>query len=131
MQYKGVRTGNRRTVTAFAYIMHEGRQIAVPSLFYLNTCLEGYDTFYFDKQKHLQCLSQVKRSCIENDPITLFSYGPAPVVAWVYSGHGAVSRADNLTVICPDCGTREALESIGVDEKEQEKILKTIHKICI
>ena len=45
----------------------------------------------------------------------------------VYSRHGAVSRADNLTVICPDCGTREALESIGVDEKEQEKILKIIH----
>jgi len=37
-------------------------------------------------------------------------------------------RCDNLTVICPDCGTREALESIGVDEKEQEKILDTIHR---
>ena len=45
-----------------------------------------------------------------------------------YKGRGAVSRVDNLTVICPDCGTREALESIGVDEKEQEKILDTIHK---
>ena len=40
---------------------------------------------------------------------------------------GGVSRADNLTIICPDCGTREALESIGVDETEQEKILDTIH----
>ena len=30
--------------------------------------------------------------------------------------------------ICPDCGTREALESIGVDETEQEKILATIHR---
>ena len=47
----------------------------------------------------------------------------------VYSGHGAVSRADNLTVICPDCGTREALQSIGVDEKEQEKILMMIHQV--
>lgn len=45
----------------------------------------------------------------------------------VYSGHGAVSRADNLTVICPDCDTREALQSIGVDEEEQEKILRTIY----
>ena len=35
----------------------------------------------------------------------------------------ALSRADNETLICPDCGTREALESIGVDEKEQELIL--------
>ncbi|WP_283250133.1 hypothetical protein [Ruminococcus bromii] len=35
---------------------------------------------------------------------------------------------DNLTILCPDCGTREALESIGVDETEQEKILDTIHR---
>jgi len=45
-----------------------------------------------------------------------------------FFGHRAGSRADNLNVICPDCGTREALESIGVDEKEQEKILDTIHR---
>lgn len=45
----------------------------------------------------------------------------------VYSEHGSLSRVDNLTVLCPDCGTREALQSIGVDEKEQEKILRTIH----
>lgn len=47
----------------------------------------------------------------------------------VYSGHGAVSRVDSLTVICPDCGTREALQSIGVDEKEQDKILMMIHQV--
>ena len=45
-----------------------------------------------------------------------------------YKGRGAVSRVDNLTVICPDCGTREALESIGVDKVEQDKILGVIHK---
>ena len=37
-----------RTVTAFVYIMHEERPIGVPSDFYMDTCLEGYDTFYFD-----------------------------------------------------------------------------------
>lgn len=47
----------------------------------------------------------------------------------IYSGHGAVSRSDSLTVICPDCGTREALQSIGVDEKEQDKILMMIHQV--
>ena len=26
----------------------------------------------------------------------------------------ALSRLDNETLICPDCGTREALDSIGV-----------------
>ena len=40
----------------------------------------------------------------------------------------ALSRADNKTYICPDCGTREALKSIGVDADEQEKIINTIHR---
>lgn len=66
VQYKGIRTGHRRTVTAFAYIMHEERQIAVPSLFYLNTCLEGYDTFYFDKQILLNAYHKSKE-LYEND----------------------------------------------------------------
>lgn len=44
-----------------------------------------------------------------------------------YTGRPALSRADNQTPLCPDCGTREALESIGVDTAEQDKILKAIH----
>ena len=35
------------------------------------------------------------------------------------------------TLICPDCGTRQALESIGVSEEEQEKILETIHRAMV
>ena len=50
-----------------------------------------------------------------------------PRCGGVYPGHGAVSRVDNVTIVCSDYGTREALESIGVDETEQEKILDTIH----
>ena len=30
----------------------------------------------------------------------------------VYSGYPALSRKDNKTEICPDCGTAEALESL-------------------
>lgn len=45
-----------------------------------------------------------------------------------YHGAPALSRADNETLICPDCGTREALESIGVEVQEQEEILATIHR---
>ena len=45
-----------------------------------------------------------------------------------YYGAPALSRKDNETLICPDCGTREALESIGVDLQEQEQILETIHR---
>lgn len=49
LQYKGICTGRRRTVTAFAYIMHEDRPIGIPSDAYLRICMEGYDTFYFDR----------------------------------------------------------------------------------
>jgi len=48
-----------------------------------------------------------------------------------YHGHPALSRVDNKTSICPDCGTREALESLDVPAEEQEKILQTIHKHTI
>ena len=40
----------------------------------------------------------------------------------------ALSRADNETLICPDCGTREALDSLGVNSEEQEHILAAIHR---
>ena len=49
VQYKGIRTGRRRTVTAFAYIMRGDRPIGRPSGIYLWTCLEGYDDFCFDR----------------------------------------------------------------------------------
>lgn len=45
-----------------------------------------------------------------------------------YYGVPALSRADNETLICPDCGTREALESIGIEPMEQEQILESIHR---
>lgn len=45
-----------------------------------------------------------------------------------YSEHPALSRVDNETLICPDCGTREALESIGVGVEEQDSIIETIHR---
>ena len=45
-----------------------------------------------------------------------------------YIGHPAISREDNKTLICPACGTREALESLGVSPEEQEKIIKIIRE---
>lgn len=49
LQYKGIRTGKKRTVNAFVYIMHEENPVGVPSIYYMKTCIDGYDTFYFDK----------------------------------------------------------------------------------
>lgn len=51
-----------------------------------------------------------------------------PLCGNLYYGVPALSRTDNQTPICPDCGTRQALESIGVLPDEQEQILRTIHR---
>ena len=51
-----------------------------------------------------------------------------PLCGEAYHGYPALSRADNKTLICPDCGIRQALTSIGIDKPEQEKILATIRR---
>lgn len=51
-----------------------------------------------------------------------------PRCGQVYREHSALSRLDNETLICPDCGTREALDSIGVKPDEQEQIIASIHR---
>ena len=50
-----------------------------------------------------------------------------PICGNPYQSHPATSRIDNTTLICPDCGIREALTSIGVEPSEQEKIIETVH----
>ena len=49
-----------------------------------------------------------------------------PKCGCVYTEVSALSRTDNKTLICPDCGIREALESIGISKEEQEKIINII-----
>ena len=51
-----------------------------------------------------------------------------PICGQEYTDHPAISRTDYETPICPDCGIRQALESLGIDADEQKKILKTIHR---
>ena len=53
--------------------------------------------------------------------------GICPKCGQPYKGRPALSRNDEKTLICPDCGVREALESIGVGTAEQEEILAVIH----
>lgn len=52
-----------------------------------------------------------------------------PVCGREYLEVPALSRVDNATLICPDCGVREALNSIGVAEAEQEEILGILHRV--
>ena len=44
-----------------------------------------------------------------------------------YSAPPAVSRIDG-TAICPTCGSREAMDSIGIGAEEQEKILEIMRR---
>lgn len=45
---KGIKSGRIRRRTVFVYIMHEERQLGIPSTGYLRTCAEGYRSFGFD-----------------------------------------------------------------------------------
>ena len=51
-----------------------------------------------------------------------------PICGQEYTGRPAISRTDGETPICPDCGTRQALESLSIDTDEQEKIITAIHR---
>lgn len=51
-----------------------------------------------------------------------------PVCGQNYHEPPALSRTDGKSQICPDCGTREALKSMGISADEQEKIIRTIHQ---
>jgi hypothetical protein len=51
-----------------------------------------------------------------------------PRCGLTYSGYPAVSRADNETEICPDCGTIETLDAVGMSEEGKEKILQGIRE---
>lgn len=56
------------------------------------------------------------------------SANTCPRCGKIFRGRPALSREDNETSICPDCGTREALAFMGVSEGEREQIVSMIHK---
>ena len=51
-----------------------------------------------------------------------------PLCGRTYTEVPALSRKDNTTPICPDCGTLEALEAAGIPEEKQEKVLEIIRE---
>lgn len=53
-----------------------------------------------------------------------------PYCGQKYSSVPSISRKDSKLLICPDCGTREALAYLGVSKEEQEQIIAVIHKNC-
>lgn len=51
-----------------------------------------------------------------------------PKCCRTFTDYPALSRVDNKTLICPDCGVREALENAGIAVETQEEIITLIHK---
>ncbi|WP_301871902.1 hypothetical protein [uncultured Dialister sp.] len=51
-----------------------------------------------------------------------------PKCGKTYTGYPAMSRPDNKTEICPEFGTREALDAAGVGKAEQDRIIAEIQK---
>lgn len=50
-----------------------------------------------------------------------------PICGMPLTAHPAISRVDNRTEICSDCGTRQALAAAGMDGEDQEEIINSIH----
>ena len=63
---------------------------------------------------------------MKEDNITRVSV--CPYCGKPYFGYPAISRRDNKTAICPDCGIREALDALGLSAEEKESIIAIIHK---
>ena len=99
---------------------------------------EGFPNFYYKKELKLPVTlhsGKVKKLptfvYIMHEERKLGIPSPAyirtcPKCGKTYTEHPAYSRVDG-SAICPDCGTREALESIGVSRDEQEQIIGIIH----
>ena len=118
----GIRDRKVRKLKAFIYIMHEEREIGVPSQRYVDTCLDGYEAFGFDENYLYEALN------ISLEETGMTETKVCPICGKAYTGHPALSRKDNATPICPDCGTLEALETAGIPKEKQEKVLEIIRE---
>lgn len=66
LDIKGIRTGKVRKRDAFVYIMHEERELGIPSGFYVKTCLEGYQSFGFDEKYLYDAIAISRRDTHED-----------------------------------------------------------------
>ena len=111
-----------RKLKAFIYIMHEEREIGVPSQRYVDICLDGYEAFGFDENYLYEALN------ISLEDAGMTATKVCPLCGRTYTGHPALSRKDDNTPICPDCGTLEALEAAGIPKEKQKKVLEIIRE---
>ena len=50
-----------------------------------------------------------------------------PICGKAYRDYPALSRTDNKTEICPDCGVVQGLEASGANAETIKNILQAIH----
>lgn len=62
----GIKSGKVRQRDVYVYIMHEDRTIGMPSLRYVQTCLEGYRAFRFDENVLYDAIKKSRRYCHED-----------------------------------------------------------------
>ena len=98
LQYKGIRTGKCRTVTAFAYIMHEDRPIGVPSHSICGPAWKGTTLSASIKTSWLMPMINAGRYADMKDNVIRMAV--CPLCGRTYHGVPALSREDNETLIC-------------------------------
>lgn len=52
-----------------------------------------------------------------------------PVCGSAYQDYPALSRRDNHTEICPQCGMREALEDFGMPAEKVKALLREVSNL--
>ena len=62
-----------------------------------------------DEAMHFNTVEEVEEAYAEVSHVTFKIYPVCPICGRAYSGYPALSRKDNKTNICPDCGMLEAL----------------------
>ena len=64
---KGIKSKKIRIRKAYVYIMHEDRELGIPSQHYLGTCLEGYLRFGFNPDYLVDAINKSKSGRIEDE----------------------------------------------------------------
>lgn len=62
----GIKSGTVQMRDTFVYIMHEDRQLGMPSDLYVRTCLEGYRSFGFDENLLYYAFENSRRNSHED-----------------------------------------------------------------
>lgn len=65
LDIRGIKTEKIRHRNCYVYIMHEERQIGMPSDCYISTCLAGYRAFGFDENILWDAVENSRRNCYE------------------------------------------------------------------